>query len=594
MALFKRHWLAVVCAVAVGVMYIAPHIAFIASLGAEYKRIPIMNTPNEDFYLARVQEILDGHPTIGSAAFYEYKDQMPLSPPTVEFIYALPTLLFGISPTATLLASRFLLPAVLFLLVYFLVRRLIEGDESIAGTVTALGGAFLITLGYDLVDYRSIWNFFVHHAPLSTGFLIWSRPINPIFGALFLFSFLLCIVSLVQRRERIAWRILGASSLLALMMASYFFSWGIALSVLVVLVALLLLRREYQTAGTLALIVPFGVLLSAPYWIGTWRAAQSPWYEASVLRSGLFLTHYPLLNKFLLATFAFFFLLLLIDFVKKRKNGIVFQWERWHLFSLSFLLGGLLVYSQQVLTGRTVWPYHFVQYTIPLAMVVVMTTLFYMRKNIGYLWHASIGCAVLASLLYSITVQTTVYQNSSPYYKELQSRAPLFDWLNKKERDCVVLVVEPRPSGRYGLEGLIPAFTHCNTYNSTWVYSLMPDERIAFNYLVHLFFQGVTPLTRDAYLKSYPQEPQGRLFSNWKGLYGVSDFPDFSDHLLAERTQQIPPAYQKFFAQDIKRELKQYRLDYIVSEGPLTPALFAKLGNPPVVYQDPIFSVYSF
>src|SRR3989344_490462 len=143
--LLRQHKVALLFALLVGVIYVAPNILFVISLVEDYQGIPMMETPNEDFYLARVQEILDGHPSVGSAAYWEYKNEPPISPPTGEFLYALPTLIFGISPSTTLVGSRFVLPALLFLLVYFLARRLTGDDDSMAGRITALASALFVT-----------------------------------------------------------------------------------------------------------------------------------------------------------------------------------------------------------------------------------------------------------------------------------------------------------------------------------------------------------------------------------------------------------------------------------------------------------------
>jgi hypothetical protein len=62
----RKHWLALVFAVMIGLIYVGPHIAFIISLEDQYRGIPMMQTPNEISYLARIQEILDGHPMLGS------------------------------------------------------------------------------------------------------------------------------------------------------------------------------------------------------------------------------------------------------------------------------------------------------------------------------------------------------------------------------------------------------------------------------------------------------------------------------------------------------------------------------------------------
>src|SRR3989344_1717925 len=107
---FRRHFLAVLFACLVGVIYGLPNVLFILSLNGGYQGIPMMQTPNEDSYLARIQEILDGHPALGSPYFFEYKEQLPITPPTGEFFYALPSLVFGLSAPTVLMISKFILP----------------------------------------------------------------------------------------------------------------------------------------------------------------------------------------------------------------------------------------------------------------------------------------------------------------------------------------------------------------------------------------------------------------------------------------------------------------------------------------------------
>ncbi len=178
-------------AVLVGLIYLAPYIIFSASLGDKYQGIPMMATANEDFYLARIQEIIDGHPTLGSFAFYEFKDGPSLTPPTAEMFYAIPSLLFGISLMKILVASKFILPFILFLLVYFLINKITVSFYLLSNKLNAIAGAMLVTLGYDLVDYRSLWLYFTGKVAPGGNFLIWARPVNPVMGAVFLFLFLI-------------------------------------------------------------------------------------------------------------------------------------------------------------------------------------------------------------------------------------------------------------------------------------------------------------------------------------------------------------------------------------------------------------------
>ncbi len=592
LSLIHQHRGALLSAFCVGLLYLLPHLFFIFSLGNEYRGIPLIQTPNEESYYGRIHEVIDGHGALGSSFFYEYKNMPPLSPSVGEWLYALPSVIFGIPLVFTVTASKFLLPTLLFLLIYALVWWLIGGGGR-GAKIHAIVSGLLVVLGYDLIDYRTVLSY-LSGVATPDSFLLWSRPINPILGALFLFSFLLLLYALFLRRERPFWRLCVAAFLIACMFGSYFFSWGMAISVLAVLVCVSLIRREYTTACLLSLVVPLGALIAAPYWITVFTAHQSPWYAASVLRSGLFLTHYPLLNKLLLATLLFFILACIFDFVRKKRSGVPFVFEPWQWFSLALLLGGLWAFSQQVITGMTVWPYHFVQYTIPFSIIVVMVLLYrIIREQSKVLWASALVVAGLASVIFGVYTQVSVYTSSYAVNLERQSLSPLFAWLNAQEKDCVVFVDEVDAKMTM-LNMLIPGFTHCNRYSSTELYSLIPEERGWYNYLALLRLRGVSAGEIEEYVRTHEREATGYLYSNWQGLFGIKDFPDFSDALLPERLAAFPQKYKEFLAEDFKSELLRYRLDYIVAGSARSANLQMLLGGRAPLYQRGDLSVYGF
>lgn len=595
-AVVQNHWLALASAFLVGMIYVLPHVVFMISLGDGYRGIPMMQTANEDEYLFRIQEIVDGHPLLGSPVFYEYKNQPPLSPPGGEFFYALPAMVLGVSPANVLIASRFFLPFILFLLIYIFIWQLTGGENIWSNTFNAIAGAFFITLGYDLVDYRSLWGALFGEQSFGSGFLLWSRPVNPILGAIFLFSFLICVWKVTEKKIVRALPVIGGAIFLALMIASYFFSWGIAVSVAGLLTLLCVLRKEYKTAAIFFGVLILGFLLASPYWYGAWRASQSPWYADSLLRSGLFYTHYPLLNKLLLLTFVFYFCVLLFDGIRQYRNGKIIKSlpeRQWFCFAM--LLGGLWAYNQQIITGRTVWPYHFVQYTIPLSIAVVAILMYAeIRKYSRHVWMAWVVVAIAASLTFGIYVQVGTYRNVYAADRDRQRYAPLFDWFNQQEKDCVVLTAGKSESFA-NFDSAIPAFTHCNLYDSAWTYSLMPEERIYHNLLVRLALDGATAESIEEYLEEHAGDVRLYLATNWKGLFKTGDFPDFSDTRLEERLWRLPGDFREFAKKDFKFELKKYRLDYIfINEAPLNRATSDLVKKMESVYNAGNFNVYRF
>ncbi|MDD4901336.1 MAG: hypothetical protein PHS62_04540 [Patescibacteria group bacterium] len=588
--LVKSHKLAVICALVVGMIYLAPYLFFIASLGGDYKGIPMMSTANEDAYLLRMQEIMDGHYLIGSPVYFEYKNEWPMMPPAGEMFYALPSLIFNISIINVLMASRFILPLILFLLVYFLIFELSLNKNYLSSKINAIAGSLFVILGYDLVDYRTLWLLLTGKIGFGAKFLLWARPVNPILGAIFLFSFLLCLWFIIKNGKFKKTLIILAGAFLSLMIGSYFFSWGLALSVLAILVFTYLLKKEYRIVKNLLLIILTTVLATLPFWFMSFQASKSPWYKLSVLRNGLFYTHQLMFNKVLLAALFFYFLLSIPALLRKiklvLKDRALFRGQfnllilkDWQIFCLSLLLGGLWALNQQAVTGMTIWPYHFVQYTIPFSIVTAMVLIYniiYIKNK--YVWGLIITIVIASSLVFGIGTQAGAYRKSYDFFAGQQKYKQVFNWLNQQKKDCVVLVKEPEHAW-YELNDLISGFTHCNIYASEQTYSLMPYERSHFNYLVNLRLKGVSAENIEEYMKENEVEVATYLFSNWRGVYNLADFPDFPDLLLAERIKKFPQDYREFLKKNFGQELRKYQIDYILSVDPLTSELSSQLGG---------------
>ncbi|MBI2405079.1 hypothetical protein HYV22_02775 [Candidatus Gottesmanbacteria bacterium] len=139
---------------------------------------------------------------------------------------------------------------------------------------------------------------------------------------------------------------------------------------------------------------------------------------------------------------------------------------------------------------------------------------------------------------------------------------------------------------------LIPAFTHCNSYATDATFSMMPNERPSYNYMAVLRLKGVSSFDIEDHLLKNNGEARSYLFSNWKGLYGLPDFPDFSDPILGERLKNFPDEYRRFMAQDFESALKKYRLDYIASIGALSPDVTRQFRNLKTVFASENVFVY--
>lgn len=589
----RTNRLALVVAFLVGLLYVAPQFFFIFDPHSNFQGIPLMPSPNEAEYVYQIHSILDGDYLSASPLYYEYKKQTPMMLPVGEYFYALPVLVLGISLVAVLVISKFILPVILFLLIYFLFQQLLDDAESVAGKISSLAGAIFIVVGYDLVDFRTIFRLLSGHTEVLNSFsFLWARPVNPVIGGICLFSFLLLISVAFRRRASRWWMVGVAAVLLALMFGNYFFSWGLAISVLAVLTIFVLLKKNYALARGFVLIPVLSLVLSAPYWWLIWRAKMSPWYQESVLRHGLMLTHYPLINKFLVLTALLFILTVCVP--RWRRLGWRIALNTWQWFALALMGGALLAYNQQVITGRTIWPFHFSQYSIPFCIIVLVLLLHNeIRPRARWVWQVAVGVIILASSVYGVYAQAASYQTTAAYYAGLQAYMPALRWLDERPGDCVVLVNFNNEKW-HDLTALIAGFTHCDIYARDWHFSMMPFERSLDDYMIQLRWQGISAQDIESYIRSHNGEATGYLFSNWKSLYGVSQFPDFSDPEVTKRIQAFPGEYRDYMSRDMKTVLTKYRLDYIVSVGPMKQSLAGQLKNLKMIFQSGELFIYSF
>lgn len=574
----KEHTAALVCALFVGVLAVLPQFVFIASLGGEYRGIPMMQTPNEAAYMGIMQEVADGHPLAASVSFFEYKDALPLLPPTLAAPYAWAAKLFSASIVNVVLAGKFFLPALLFLLVYLFTLRLV-GERTGRAKLQALTAASLVVLGFDLVDYRSLFDY-LSGVRAPANFLIWTRPVNPISGAILLFIFLISL-SEIQRAPTRKWILRGGLSL-ALMMASYVFSWTLALAALGVLAlfALIMKRRELLLPYFGVLAVGFTAAL--PYFFLVWQASKSLFYADASSRIGLFHTHAPHFNKFVVASLLLFLLLSLWHWRKKRQNVA----EPWWLFSFALLCASFIAYNQQVITGTEIWYYHYVFYTIPFCFVALSLSLWhFIRPHFPKVWMTLILLILSASVLLGAYTQVAPYRETYAYYKHAQSYADLAHVLNTEaEKDCVVFVVPLDPP----LDTFVPAFTHCNMYISGERNLLAPQERFTHNYLSWLRIRGIEGAEIENYLAEHRSEAFDYLFFQNRASLGHPDVQ--FEKLFAE----LPELYRAFLKKDLRSELLKYRIDYILADETLPEQVRKELDLGAPVFKQSALSLYEF
>ena len=585
---FKRHKLALVASFIVGIIALAPHIIFPLQLGKEYKGVYMMQTANETEYLARIKELTEGHWKPGAVPFYEYKNNPPLMPPNVlDFLYAGANFTTGISISNLVIISKFFLPALFFLLIYFLIRQLTKNKDFLSNKINAVGGGLLVVLGYDLVDYGSLISY-IKGVNSPSDFLLWTRPINPILGGMLIFGFLLAFWKLYKNDtdgRKSKYLIFSAGFLFFLAITSYFFSWGIILSFLVVFGAVSLLSKNWLLLRRICSIAFLGILFSTPYLYNIYLATKNPIYKESAVRTGIFYGRELMLNKFLILALFIFASISLVVFIKnKKKESFNFWGEKWWFVCLAMIVCGFIAFNQQLITGQTVWPYHFVQYTIPLSATALFITLYnfsFFSYGFRRVWVTIVFISIASSLSFGVYTQSMAYKNNFANYKEKQKYAEVFEWLNENaKKDCVILTED-----KVFFNKAILIYTNCNVYFSDFNSFMLPNERLYHNYMTFLKIQGIDERRITEYAEENAQDIAVHFYGAEGLVYGSAS-PSF----LASKDKFIND-YKKFLSEDFIDKIKKYKADYFIIESRSKNGNFSQL---PKTYSSEIFLIYSF
>lgn len=554
----KKYWLPLFVSCLVGFISVLPQILAIHALGDAYQGIHFLYIDDEDNYMAIIRDVVNGHWLAGSPEFFEYKQSKPIMLPFGAYFYALPIMILNIPIVWVMLVAKFIFPALLFGLVFALSKKLSLGSNHVR-TLNGIFAGLFVTLGFELVDYGTVWKFLSGHVDYPI-FSLWTRPVNPITGAILLFTFILIVLNYFETGKKYLLFVAGA---IQAIMVSYFFSWGVSLAISGTLFVLFLVRKEYDHAKSIVASMGIGLLLLLPYWIIAWNSLGAGFGNETAARNGMFFTHVPIFNKVILAGWLVFLPSFIFEWWRGRSAKRPL--EQWWWYCLVFLGASSVALNQQIITGRTIWPYHFVQYTVALTMVSVLVFLCnYLRPKFPKIWTAAAMGVSSIILAYGIAISFTYHYRMTDF-KELQRYQPLFTWVNSTApKDCVIL---PMPNAERTIN-LINAFTHCNTYVSGQNF-IIPKERVMHNFVTWMRLQNINPNQAREYLYVNPNIISSNFYPDWHQLFK----PDIQAAWFTKAVDEVVVEYSQFYQRDFGTELSKYRLDYVVTEGDLDPTI---------------------
>ena len=326
---------------------------------------------DEMAYASYLQALIDGKPRKNDP--YTGRDQSNDSPQfeslfSIQFfpayLAAIPARILGLSAPEMMPVLSFVSAFLTALAMFWLIVSMTEDKFfAFAGTLVVLvGSALIVGLG----AINSFWE-----GGASYPFFPYLRRYIPSLAFPFLFAFFACLWNGLKsdtKNKRIVYSVLSSSCFAALVY-SYFYVWTSAAAVLFGLTLFVLIfrtenwRKDFVflaiTGAVCVLsIVPYGLLLSN----------RNPFMDKAQLlvltRNPDFLQRVEILGYFIL-TFTALALFLKITKLAERKV----------YFIAAFALAPVLVFNQQILTGKSLQPFHYefyvINYVVLLAIVLI-------------------------------------------------------------------------------------------------------------------------------------------------------------------------------------------------------------------------------
>ncbi len=541
-AFMQRHAAACILAFFIGAMSVAPQL-YATYRSPGYAGVALMGTDAEAHYVARIQEVYNGYPTLGNV-FLPDKDIPPLEPALGEDIDAYLGMALHISAVQMDILGKFLFPLLIALLLYGFLYALSRRRS------VALLGVFFAMWGDSLMDgVHALLGIFRGIAP-TNGFLLYSRPINPEISALFLFGALFLAYQLFLRTREESWRlsrmpvliVFGVIAGLSLYVSIYDYTFLLVFGGS--LLVYRLFQKSYRTVLELGLAGSIALLTAIPFVINYIHAAASPAYAGAALRFGLVTSHAPIMSLWVLV------LAIGAFFLPGRERSA-------KIFFLFSALSLVVVLNQQIMTGHVMQSGHYHWYiTKPLVGLMlgwyaVLFVEFVFQRQ--WLRHASYG--LIASVLFynAVLVQAASYRAAASALSEQQAYAPVLSYLHTQPATNVVWADRQ-------LSLLIPLYTSDDAPNNDYAqYYLVPSSYLVERMLLEYKLRGVLPEQITSILERDRADIAQRLFGiYWRNTAG--NYNSFPDALI----ESYAHAYESIYNEQLVRVFKQFAVTEVV------------------------------
>ena len=537
--LIKKHRPAVILALILGVLMVLPFFYFETKLGKDFKGILPEIVNDENFYYARIKDVIDGHQFLGNAYLLEHKDELPQSISLAEYLLAQPLKLFHIGVQRGHLIYNFFLPLLAFILGYI--------------------ALYLIT--------RSKLKAIIFSSFLFFGLYLFAfiRPVSPQFNFIFwLAQFILL------------WRLLenpGSKRLLflnilnfGLLFYIYPYYWTFYLIFFGILIAVYFWKNR-ELALKITAIVAGGLILAMPYFYFNYLSSQLSYYTETLARLGMIYSRFP--SGFRIIFWSALVLMVFGWFLWKK----IIHFNTKTIFFISGILASIIAVNQHLVTGHNI---EFSSHYSMGAIFFLVFALAYLvsRYNANTRMYANdtnkflylkliltiIVLAVVTNGLYKYSNQAFAVSEEGVY---IQNYTSVFEWLNKNTAKDSVVYANP------DLSGLVPVYTANNIfYVREANLFFISDTEVLDRFILNNFFEdfnkdfiieNVRSIYGVRYIDAYGHAVQGNKLRRFLNIE-----PEPEIYLPEDAIQKALSRAKKLQSGDFIKELKQFRIDYLI------------------------------
>lgn len=550
-----------------------PQLFMWSSRGAQWNGTYAELHGDEWVYSAYIQALIDGRPRRNDP--YTGRDDragdiQPESLFSIQFVpaylIAAPARTLGLSSATVFIIVGVLFPFLSCLAIFWLLTNIIQ-DRKLAAA-----GALVVLCFGALAAGQGLVHLFISGSNYS--FLPFLRRYEPLVP--FPIFFVLCTLTWKALNDRERWFrwAVGAGLSLVLLIFSYFFLWTSALAWVCCLALIWCISRRGQNnstiktfatilAVTIAGLIPYAILVS---------------HRSQMMDAGqkLILSHAP--DFFRAPELLGLAVIGLIVFAVKRKR---LKWEApATLFAASFALTPLLVFNQQIITGRSLQPFHyewFITNYLALAGLIVTGIQLWRGRDLEKpVRYRTAGRVVFIAVWWAameVFAPAKVIIRDSQFTDRAAAVCQRLNALSLTEK-ATTSALDPRPlvlASENKVAVLLPTFTsHAVFWAPHFDFLHLGAGESRARFYQYLYYTGVTPEKYRAELSKPSSTFAAATFGHERVI------PDLAVHITkisAEEIAQKVAEYENYRATFSRELATQHVISYLIVPAAKEPDL---------------------